>query len=237
MIKIKISAVIAVYNEKENIAELTDRLDSALKKLKCDYEIIYFVDGNDGTFELLKKIQKKVPKVRPIFGSKKPLGLGYAFRKAFKAASKNADYVLTMDADLNHQPEEIKRLLKALNETNADIVVGSRQVAGSIRTDTPFIKKLISNLTNSFFTLAFGVKTKDKTSGFRLYKKASLMKLNYEANNFEFLPEMLMIAQKNRMKIVEVPITFKFRKKGVSKLRWGQTFKGYMALIFKKIFK
>ncbi|MDP2750790.1 MAG: glycosyltransferase [Nanoarchaeota archaeon] len=237
MIIIKISVVIAAYNEKENITELTERLNESLKKIKCSYEIIYFIDGEDGTYEILAKLSKHNKKIRVFFGNKKPIGLGCAFRSAFSKISKDTNYVITMDADLNHQPEEIKKLLDNQKESDADIVVGSRHIKGSVRRDIPLFKKIISNLTNKFFTYFFGVKVKDKTSGFRLYKLEKLMKIKYKSEGFEFLPEMLMIAQRNKMKIIEVPITFKFRKKGISKLNWGKTFKGYVKLIFNKMFK
>ncbi len=182
-------------------------------------------------------MSKHNQRIRVFFGNERPSGLGHAFRKAFSKVSKSSDFVITMDADLNHQPEEISRFIKSQKETNADIVVGSRHVKGSIKKGVPLFKKIVSNLTNYFFSYCFGVKVKDKTSGYRLYKTNMLKKINYSSNDFEFLPEMLIIAQKKGMSIKEIPITFKFRIKGISKLRWGKAFKGYALLVLKRIFR
>ncbi len=114
----KISAVIPVYNEEEVIDEFYGRLVDSLAGLG-DYELIFVVEGNDGTLQKLSQLSGINPKVRVDYHAKR-LGLGKAFKQGLSLVSKDADFVLTMDADLNHNPEEIGRLLKA--SSDADIV-------------------------------------------------------------------------------------------------------------------
>lgn len=157
MKKVFISTVIAVFNEENNIIPLTKRLIKVLEK-EGNFEIIYIISGEDNTLENIKTIKDNRIKISY---SKKPKGLGKDFKTGFSIISKNANYVLTMDADLNHQPEEIPRFLKKIEEN--DIVIGSRHVLGGKRENIPLWKIIISDFTNIFFTILSGVKTKDKT--------------------------------------------------------------------------
>ena len=109
---LKISAVIPVYNEEEVIDEFSSRLVESLKETASDYEVIFIVEGDDGTLAKLKELTTANPRIRLDYNEKR-LGLGKAMKKGLSLISHDADYVLTMDADLNHQPEEIQKLLKA----------------------------------------------------------------------------------------------------------------------------
>lgn len=225
-----ISAVIAAFNEENNIIPLTKRLIKVLDNKNYDYEIIYVVAGQDKTLENLKTIKNN--KIKHHY-SKNPKGLGNDYKIGFSMISKKADYVLTMDADLNHQPEEIPRFLNAIKD--CDIVIGSRHVSGGKRQNIPKWKMAISDFTNVFFTVLSGLKIKDKTSGYRLYKKNVLDQIykRYQSKNFEFLLEILLIAKKLKLKITEVPITFKYRIHGQSKFRILKTGIGYLKLLLK----
>jgi dolichol-phosphate mannosyltransferase len=231
-----ISAVIPAYFEKENLGELTRRLISALDDSRMDYEILYVIQGNDGSKEFLDNL--KNPKVKYLYYPE-PLGVSRAFLEGFQAVINRADLVLTMDADLNHQPEEIAGLLAKLKEKDADITIGSRYIAGGKVIGMPLWKKLSSRWMNKIINLFSGIKVADKTSGFRIYKKKAVQLVidNLKAENFEFYPEVILLASKNGLTFAETPITFKFRVRGESKMYKLQTMAGYLKMFWRKLWK
>ncbi|MEO8055928.1 MAG: glycosyltransferase [Acidobacteriota bacterium] len=226
----KLSVVIAAYNERENVVPLTERLVRALDGLGADWELVYVVEGTDGTREALDAIARAVPRVRVLYRAE-PAGLGAAFRRGFAAVRPDADLVLTMDADLNHQPEEIPALVSALEVSGADIVVGSRFVAGSSVTGIPLWKRALSTSMNAAMRFLWGLKTRDKTSGFRVYRAPALRSLAFRNDNFAFLPEMLIDATRRGYFILEAPIRFTVRVHGVSKMHILTTSRSYLSLL------
>src|SRR5207248_6147024 len=114
-----------------------------------------------------------------------PSGLGNAFRKGFEALAPDTDVVVTMDADLNHQPEEIPGLLKSLFATNASIVVGSRKVRGSSTRGIPLWKRVLSDTGNRCMR-GFGAPVEDTTSGFRVYRYSVLRQICFANTGFAF---------------------------------------------------
>ncbi|HTS01506.1 MAG TPA: glycosyltransferase, partial [Thermoanaerobaculia bacterium] len=226
----KLSVVIAAYNERENVGPLTERLVRTLDGLGVDWELVYVVEGTDGTREAVEAIAHDVPRVKLLYRAE-PSGLGAAFRRGFAAAQPDADVVVTMDADLNHQPEEIPALLAALSASRADIVVGSRFVHGSSVTGIPLWKRALSTSMNAAMRVLWDLKTRDKTSGFRAYRGDALRGLSFRNDNFAFLPELLIDASRKGFSIVEVPIRFTVRVHGVSKMHILKTSRSYLALL------
>jgi dolichol-phosphate mannosyltransferase len=226
----KLSVVIAAYNERENVVPLTERLRATLDSLAVDWELVYVVEGADGTREALEALAPEVPRMRVLYGAE-PSGLGAAFRRGFVAARADADVVVTMDADLNHQPEEIPALLAALGSSGADIVVGSRFVRGSSVTGIPLWKRALSTSMNAAMRFLWGLKTRDKTSGFRLYRGDVLRGLSFRNDDFAFLPELLIDASRKGCSILEVPIRFTVRVHGVSKMHILTTSRSYLSLL------
>jgi dolichol-phosphate mannosyltransferase len=228
---VKASVVIAAYNERENIETLTRRLDTALRGLTdWQTEILYVIDGTDGTMEIVERLANEIPNLRFLY-SEKPSGLGAAFRRGFAAVTADADYVATMDADLNHQPEEIPRLLEAAVNTHADIVVGSRWADGSTVTGTPLWKRALSAVGNVVLRYIWGLRVRDKTSGFRVYRAETLRKISFRNHDFAFLPEILIHASRRRMTIREEPIRFVYRTAGRSKMNLWRTAISYILLL------
>lgn len=228
---LRIAVVIAAYDEAENAERLTRRLDAVLRSLEgCESELLFVVEGRDGTLEILEKLATEIPSLRVLY-AENPSGLGRAFRRGFDAVSPEIDYVITMDADLNHQPEEIPRLLSAARERGADVLVGSRFVEGGRVDGTPAWKLLLSGTLNTVMRVLFGLRVKDKTSGFRIYRAAALRRLSFENDNFAFLPEILLRANALGMTIAEEPIHFIYREQGVSKMRFWTTVRSYLTLL------
>jgi len=229
---VKISAVIPLYNEEEVIDEFSSRLIGSLQSLGSDYEVIFVVEGTDATLAKVSQLSKQNPRVRVEYNQKR-LGLGKALKKGLEMVDAGANYVLTMDSDLNHDPEEIGRLLKASEE--ADVVVGCRSRSRGLVQELPFFKRMISASTNWILRRAFKMKSSDITSGFRIYSTKAVESVRKElvARNFEVTAEILIRAKKNGFSITEVPISFKRRPRGTSKLSFVKSGVGYVILLFR----
>lgn len=226
----KVTLVIAAYNEAENIGPLTQRLIRTLDSLEgSSWNLIYVIEGTDGTVEIAREFAVTRPVIE-IQHAESPSGLGNAFRRGFNAIPSDADFVVTMDADQNHQPEEIPRLLAVAREKEADIVVGSRRVKDSEVQGMPLWKSAISGLVNHVMRIMMGAQIKDMTSGFRVYRADVLRHIRFDNAGFAFLPEILINAAAKRYKIVEEPIRFVFREAGESKMQISATGLSYIRL-------
>ena len=227
----KLSAVVAAYDEVGNVGPLFQRLEKVLTALPgVTPEAIFVVEGRDGTREVLERLAAHLPWVRILYDAD-PSGLGAAFRRGFAAVSADADYVVTLDADLNHQPEEIPRLLDAAVASGCDVLVGSRFTAGSRVEGTPFWKRLLSRSVNALMRGLYGLEVRDKTSGFRIYRARVLREISYRNDAFAFLPELLIAASRARYRIAEEPIRFTFRREGKSKMDFWPTSWSYLRLL------
>ncbi len=229
---LRISAVIPVYNEEEVIDEFSSRLVSALEKIDPDYEAVFIVEGTDATVQKLTTLSKENPRIK-VHYSQERMGLGKAMKKGFGLIDENTEYVVTMDADLNHQPEEIQNLMAAAKA--ADIVVGSRNMNKGMVEQLPFVKRMISASTNWTMRKIFHIPSNDVTSGFRVYtcKAVDALRDEIVAKNFEIQPELLIRARKKGMPITDVPITFLPRPRGTSKLSFVKSGIGYAMLIIR----
>lgn len=228
----KLSVVIAAYNEQENIEPLLRRLHATLNAVPAwTWEMLFVVEGRDRTREILEQLAAELGGDIRVLYNEEPSGLGNAFRRGFAAVAPDADLVLTLDADLNHQPEEIPRLIERLRESRADIVVGSRFLEGSKVEGTPLWKRFLSGVMNFFMRYLYGLRVLDKTSGFRVYQAEALRALEFRNQAFAFLPEMLIRAHNLGLTIVEEPIHFIFRREGKSKLDFWSTSWSYLTLL------
>ena len=227
----RLSVVIAAYDEEQNIEALTRRLGSTLGALAgWHWELVYVVEGRDRTRVILEALASEIQPLRVLY-QEKPSGLGNAFRRGFAAVPAESDAVITLDADLNHQPEEIPRLLAAWQARGADILVGSRFVDGSHVDGTPLWKRFLSATMNHAMRFLYGVRVLDKTSGFRIYRRSALRSIQFVNNDFAFLPEILIRAHHLGLRVVEEPIRFIFRREGRSKMAFGRTCMSYLRLL------
>jgi dolichol-phosphate mannosyltransferase len=229
-----LSVIVAAYNEQENIEELTIRLERALKKLQLPFEIIYIIDGEDSTADRARKLAKKFHNIS-VDSSKKKRGFRNSFIKGLSIINKKCTHILTLDADLNHRPEEIPDLISCMNHNHVDIVIGSRYIGKGKILKLPLWKRFISKLANTIMNIFWKLDVKDKTSGFRLYRREVLENCaTYTTSpNFEFLFELLIIAKKAAYTIAEKPILFKARAHGESKFELWNVIKGYIKIMLK----
>ena len=228
----RVSVVVAAYDERENLEELIRRLLAVLPSVAGDWEMVFVLAGTDGSRELVESLAPAIGTGRlTVLHREEPSGLGNAFRSGFGALSPEAGLVVTLDADLNHQPEELPRLIRALEARQADIVVGSRFVSGGRVDGTPRWKRLLSRFMNVFLVRLYGLGVRDKTSGYRVYRADALRRLRSRNPGFAFLPEILIEATRQGMRIVEEPIHFIHRTRGASKMGLVRTSLSYLGLL------
>jgi dolichol-phosphate mannosyltransferase len=214
--------IIPTYNEKENIEEIIRKTFSA-----TDADILVIDDGSpDGTAEIVKQLIGRERKNRLFIEERSgKLGLGTAYIHGFKwALEHNYDYVFEMDADFSHNPEDVERLYSAILDNNADVAIGSRYCQGVNVLNWPMSRLLMSYYGSMYVRFILGIPVKDTTAGFMCYsakvlKNIDLNKIKHIGYGFQI--EMKFNAYKLGFKIIEVPIVFKDRTLGTSKMSAG----------------
>jgi len=210
-----ISIVIPTYNERDNIPVLLERLKRALNDRGIEYEVIIVDDNSpDGTAEVARQLSK----VHPVKVVRRPgkLGLSSAVLDGVKVAE--GEYIVVMDADLQHPPEVIPKMIEAA-ERGCDIVVASRYVPGGSVGNWSTVRKLISKgaILLAHILLPQSRNVKDPMSGFFLFRREVLEQArNLNPRGFKILLEILVKGRYS--KVCEVPFKFGTRFKGESKL-------------------
>lgn len=213
-----LSIVIPTFNERENIGLLLPGIRSALEG-DWTYEVIVVDDGSpDGTAAAVREAAAADQSIRLIERPRK-LGLGSAVAAGFSKAK--GDYWLMMDADHSHRPQDVPLLADAL--ASADIVVGSRYVAGGGTVGWPVHRWFISRMAGMVARVLVGTPIRDATSGFAAFRRETVEPLlpSLRPGGFKLVLELLAKAPNARVK--EVPITFVERRFGQSKLTLGET--------------
>ena len=182
-------------------------------------------DGSpDGTANLVRSIMQNYPERVFIECRSGKLGLGTAYIHGFKwALAKGYDYIIEMDADFSHNPNDLDRLCAAC-DAGADVAVGSRYVKGGATENWPLDRKIYSQGGSAYTRIITGIPVKDPTAGFVCYKSKVLATMNLDNIKFigyAFQIEMKFAAWRLGFKITEVPILFIDRKIGVSKMSKG----------------
>ena len=211
--------VIPTYNEAGNIKSLIDQLFAMIPE--C--EIMVVDDGSpDGTGLICSAISKENKKLHLIERHSKS-GMGSAYRMAFIwALEQNFDEVIEMDADGSHQVSDLLRMLdtKTMNP-EVDLVIGSRWIRGGKTVNWSRSRELLSRIANRYVRIMLGMGIHDATAGFRIYSSRILRKIDLghiRSEGYSFQIEMTRAAYKAGAVIVEIPITFKERENGVSKM-------------------
>jgi glycosyltransferase involved in cell wall biosynthesis len=217
-------AIIPALNEEANIPLLLEQILS----LSSDTFDVLVVDdhSSDWTVSVVEKVSAFSPRVKLITNPWAKRGLAYCYKAGFEHALKNGyDAVMGMDADGSHDPLEIPRLLRGLE--NADWVVGSRYVSGGDASGLGMARYLISRLANLYIEKKLRINIKDMTSGFNCFKAKLLNRvdfLNIGSKGFVFQVEMKYLALRAGFVFKEMPIRFHHRYAGRSKFSPGIVF-------------
>jgi dolichol-phosphate mannosyltransferase len=210
--------ILPTYNEAENIGPM---VRAAREQLR-EGDSILIVDDNspDGTGVIADDLAKKIEGVQVLHRPGKQ-GLGRAYLAGFAHALANgADFVLEMDSDFSHDPHDLPRLIKTAEE-GADLVLGSRYVPGGSVTDWGLLRKLLSRGGSWYARIVLGVKVRDLTGGFKCFRRSVLEALDLEtvhADGYGFQIELTYRTIKAGFRVVEVPIVFRERRVGESKM-------------------
>ena len=224
----------ATYNEKENIQILIERIVN----LKIDTDILVIDDNSpDQTGKLLKDLQKTMPNLKVIIREKK-LGLDTAHKIAFKYSKENNyQKLITLDADLSHDPIEIPKIIDLL-DTNS-FVIGSRYMDGG-KCEMSFLRLILSIIGNKIIKYSLKIKSNEFTTSFRGFNLIKLTNFNLDMVNskgYSFFMETIFILNKLGYNIYEIPIQFKNRTQGkskIAKLEVLRTLKNLLIICFKK---
>jgi dolichol-phosphate mannosyltransferase len=203
-----LSIILPVVNESENLRQLLPRLKTVMERERLGFEIIV-VDGgsSDGTLQTATELGARAVAERR---------RGYAGALETGFAEAQGDYVLTLDADLSHEPAFAAKLWRARSE--ADIVIASRYVRGGAAF-AGAARFWLSRLLNLWMRRLLSMPVCDLSSGFRLYRRAVLQDLNLVARNFEVIEEVLVKAYAQGYSLCEVPFTYFPRESGRSHAR------------------
>jgi dolichol-phosphate mannosyltransferase len=211
----RVIVVVPTYNERENLAHL------AAAVLLQGYQLLIVDDSSpDGTGQVADELASSTPGIEVIHRAAKE-GLGPAYAEGFdRALAGTAEAVVQMDCDFSHNPTDIARLLEVV-AAGADVAMGSRYVPGGATPDWTFGRRLLSRGGNLYARLLLGIKIRDATGGFRAWRSAALRSMPFrtvEATGYGFQVEMAMRAEDLGLKIIEVPIVFRDRTRGYSKM-------------------
>lgn len=223
--------IVPTYNEVDNL----DDLLSQLLQLPVSLGVIIVDDNSpDGTGELADSWATEHPKQIHVVHRPGKMGLGTAYVAGFRKGIKELDAsrLMTMDADFSHNPRYIPDMIELSKDKH--VVIGSRYVPGGGSRHCTWRRILLSKIANYVARTALGLKARDTTAGFRLYRREVLDSIPLEqilSSGYSFLVEMLFMCQRRGWQIGEVPIVFEDRRKGMTKISRDEVFKAQYTVL------
>jgi dolichol-phosphate mannosyltransferase len=219
---VKLSVIIPAYQEEENLRIILPRLQKELSSFGESYELLLVDTIQDMDNTKAVCLENNAVHINREFGN----DYGDAIRTGIKKAK--GEFIVFMDADGSHAPEFIKNIYRF--KDNYDVVIASRYIEGG-STDNSKILVFMSLIVNMLYSLVLGIKCKDVSNSFKLYKSNQLKKLHLKCSNFDIVEEILykLIKRNKSLKIKEVPFTFKQRM-------FGHTKRNLVAFIFSYVF-
>ena len=217
--RLKVLAMIPTFNERENITPLINEILA----LSGDFGVLVVDDDSpDGTAEAVERFAGREPDRVFLMLRRENRGRGYAGVVGFiEATRRDPEFIAEMDADFSHRPCYIPQFLEAIGD--ADIVIGSRGVRGADQVGRGLGRKVITRLANGYIMSVLGIYGHDLTSGFRLFRTSALKELPFDkmiSRGPEVVQEVLCLAQRHGLKMVEYPIVFYDRSVGKSTFNW-----------------
>ncbi|MGI9667320.1 MAG: polyprenol monophosphomannose synthase [Acidimicrobiia bacterium] len=207
--------IVPTYNERENIRDIAAAVRGH------GYDLLIVDDGSpDGTGKIADELVASDDGIHVLHRTTKS-GLGPAYAAGFEhGLEMGAEILCEMDADFSHDPDDLPRLVEAVVD-GADLAIGSRYVPGGDTEGWPWHRKALSRGGNMYASLALGIGVKDATAGFRAFRDTTIRKIDpsqCEASGYGFQVEMAWRTEEAGLVITEVPITFRERIRGNSKM-------------------
>ena len=214
--------IIPTYNEIENISRMIDKVMS----LPDGFDLLIIDDGSpDGTADAVREKMKTYPERVFLECRSGKLGLGTAYIHGFKwALNRKYDFIIEMDADFSHNPDDLTRLYHECKDNGADVCIGSRYITGVNVVNWPMGRVLMSYCASAYVRFITRMSLRDSTAGFVCYRRAVLEAIdldNIQFKGYAFQIEMKFKSFKRKFKIVEIPIIFINRQLGTSKMSGG----------------
>jgi len=212
--------IVATYNEIDNLPRLVNQIAELIPSA----DILVIDDASpDGTGNWCEQAVSKFPQLSVIHRAGK-LGLGSATREGFEEAKKRQyDLIATMDADLSHEPKSLAEMVEKMSQPDYQsigVLLGSRYVEGGGTEGWPLFRRIASKSVNLFARLMLGLKTRDNSGAFRVYRSEALNQLDLKrlkSDDYAYLEEILWRLKKAGVTMAEHPITFCNRELGRSK--------------------
>jgi dolichol-phosphate mannosyltransferase len=216
--------VLPTYNEAENIREIVAAAAAVLVGAAPEgFRILIVDDGSpDGTGAIADQLAREHDWVRVLHRTEKN-GIGPAYLAGFsEALARGAAYMMEMDSDFSHDPADLARLLAAVRN-GADLALGSRYVDGGGVRDWGLLRRLVSEGGSTYARIVLGVNVRDLTGGFKCFRREVLEAIRFErvrSQGYAFQVELTYRAVQAGFRVVEVPIVFRDRERGSSKMSW-----------------
>ena len=221
--------VLPTFNEAENLEPIVTAVRRVLAAAAPDgFRVLVVDDGSpDGTGRLADALAQAHPDEVEVLHRSAREGLGPAYLAGFaRALDRGAGYVFEMDADFSHDPADLARLLAAVRDGDADVALGSRYVAGGGVADWGIVRRLVSRGGSWYARRALGIEIRDLTGGFKCFRAEVLGAIDLpsvRSRGYAFQVELTYRALVRGFRVVEVPIVFRDRVRGTSKMSWRIT--------------
>jgi dolichol-phosphate mannosyltransferase len=216
--------ILPTYNEAENLAAMVAAAGEVLAGAAPEgFRILVVDDGSpDGTGEIADRLASEHDWVRVLHRTEKN-GIGPAYLAGFAhALDHGAAYVFEMDCDFSHDPADLARLLDAVRG-GADLALGSRYVPGGGVTDWGLLRRFISEGGSTYARIVLGLRVRDLTGGFKCFRREVLEAIHFDSvrsQGYAFQVELTYRTVQAGFRVVEVPIVFRDRERGTSKMSW-----------------
>lgn len=228
----RLSVMMPCYQEADNLKTILPRIDEVLRKTEFDSEVLVVdtMEPMDETESICQNFQNELQ--IPIRYVARRNGNNYGDAMRTGIADAYGEYLVVMDADGSHNPDDIARLYNEIRTKNCGVVIGSRYMKGG-DTDNPCILKFMSHVLNIAYRILFHLNVKDVSDSYRIYNAAKLKSVELQCDNFDIVEEILIKLRFHYpdMDIREIPIYFNKRVYGESKRDLGKFILSYLATI------
>jgi dolichol-phosphate mannosyltransferase len=216
--------ILPTYNEAENLDAIVAAAGSVLATASPEgFRVLVVDDGSpDGTGRMADRLAAEKDWVQVLHRTEKN-GIGPAYLAGFRhALDRGAGYLMEMDSDFSHDPADLARLLAAVHG-GADLALGSRYVNGGGVSDWGLLRRFVSEGGSTYARLVLGLSVRDLTGGFKCFRREVLEAIHFDgvrSQGYAFQVELTYRAVQSGFKVVEVPIVFRDREHGQSKMSW-----------------